>query len=46
MAKKDLDRPTMVYDTQTKFPVAAYRGSEDMYVQKNIKHESKSYKNK
>ena len=46
MAKKDLDRPTMVYDTQTKFPVAAYRGSEDMYLQRDIRHESKSYKKK
>lgn len=46
MAKKDLDRPTMVYDTQTKFPVAAYRGSEDMYMQRDIRHESKEFKKK
>ena len=46
MAKKDLDRPTMVYDTQTKFPVAAYRGAEDMYLQRDIRHESKGFKKK
>lgn len=46
MAKKDLNRPTMVYDTETKFPVAAYRGSEEMLQQKNIRHESKVMKKK
>jgi hypothetical protein len=46
MAKKDLNRPTMVYDTQTKFPVAAYRGSEEMYQQRNVKHESKGHNKK
>jgi hypothetical protein len=39
MAKKDLNRPTMVYDTETKFPVAAYKGSEEMYQSRNTKHE-------
>ena len=46
MAKRDLDSPALVYDRKTKFPIAAYRGSEDLLLQKNRLHDSVDQKSK
>lgn len=35
IAKKNLDSAVVVYDRTTKFPVVAYRGSEDMWYKTN-----------
>ena len=40
LSKRNLDSPSMVFDRKTKFPVVAYRGSEDLWYQKNRVHES------
>lgn len=42
LAKRNLDSPALVYDKQTKFPVVAYNGSEDLWYQKNRLHEGNS----
>lgn len=37
LSKKELDAPSLVYDRVTKFPVVAYKGSEDTWFQTNPK---------
>ena len=39
ISKRNLDSPSLVYDRVTKYPVVAYRGSEDLWYQKNRLHE-------
>jgi hypothetical protein len=40
ITKRNLDSPSLVYDRVTKYPVVAYRGSEDLWYQKNRLHEA------
>lgn len=44
LSKKSLDSPTLVYDRKTKFPVVAYKGSEDVWYKKDTSKFHEGYK--